>query len=239
MNIPAPAKAVARCLSAVVLRFANRRFFFTFTALAVWSAKIIHIHDHHTAVHPIFLQEWGYSFVAQDIAVLTFIRLLLDHWVIGLPFLLRVLINLCNGLFMFYNAAFSIIFVSFYLAAGSEIHLRNVSLPTDPSSRALILSGSLSFVMVLCGTFVAAWLLQNICYALYGYFADVVNWPLATTWYLFRRYVLRKSNYSQVPQMDIEDQVKRSSNEYDDTFDYDAHIRRSVPRFACKVVANR
>lgn len=238
MIIPAPAKAVARCLSSAVLRFANRRFFFTFTALAVWSAKIIHIHDHHTAVHPIFLREWGYSFVAQDIAVLTFIRLLLDHWVTGLPFLLRVLITICNGLFMFYNAAFSIIFVSFYLAAGSEIHLRNVSLPTDPSSRALILSGSLSFVMVLCATFVSSWLFQNICYTMYGYFADVVNWPFATTWHLFRRYVLRKRNYSQVPQIDIEEQGKRTSDDFDDIIDFDAEIRRTVPRFACKVVTN-
>lgn len=238
MIIPAPAKAVARCLSSIVLRFANRRFFFAFTAVAVWGAKIIHIHDHHAAVHPILLRQWGYSFVAQDIVVLTLIRLLLEHWIVGLPFALCILVILCNGLFMLYNAAFSIIFVSFYFAAGSEIHLRNVSLPTDPSSRALILSGSLSFAMVLCLTFASAWLLQNICYCVHGYFADVVNWPLAKTWHIFRRYVLRKSNYSQVPQMDIEDQVKHLSNDLDDTIDYNAQIRRSVPRFAFNVVVN-
>ncbi|KAL4731582.1 hypothetical protein ACLX1H_000555 [Fusarium chlamydosporum] len=238
MIIPAPAKAVARCLSSIVLRFANRRFFFAFTAVAVWGAKIIHIHDHHAAVHPILLRQWGYSFVAQDIVVLTLIRLLLEHWIVGLPFALCILVTLCNGLFMLYNAAFSIIFVSFYFAAGSEIHLRNVSLPTDPSSRALILSGSLSFAMVLCLTFASAWLLQNICYCVHGYFADVVNWPLAKTWHIFRRYVLRKSNYSQVPQMDIEDQVKHLRNDLDDTIDYNAQIRRSVPRFAFNVVVN-
>ncbi|KAJ4002650.1 hypothetical protein NW752_002528 [Fusarium irregulare] len=237
MNIPTHAKAVGRCLSAFVFRFANRRFFFTFTALAVWSAKIIHIHDHRTAVHPTYLQEWAYSFVAQDIAVLTLIRLLLDHWLAG-PFILRVVVALFNGLFMFYNAAFSLIFVSFYLAAGSEIHLRNVSLPTDPSSRALILSGSLSFVMAFCLNLVASWLFQNICYGIYGYFADVVNWPFAATWRLFSRYVLRRSSYLQIPQIDIEDQVKRRSGEYDDAIDHDAQIRRAIPRFACKAVAD-
>ncbi|SPJ88881.1 related to sulfatase [Fusarium torulosum] len=237
MIIPAPAKVILRFLSAVVSRFANRRFFFTFTALAIWSAKIVHIYDHQEAVHPHLLREWAYSFVSQDIAIITLFRLLLDHWIVGLPFPIRLLITFFNGLLMLYNAAVGIVFVSFYLVAGSEIHLRNVSLPTDPSSRALMLSGSLSFALVLCMTFSCAWLLQNVCYGLFGYPADIVNWPFAMAWRILRRLILPSGNYSQVPQFDAEDQAKLPNYEHDDTIsDHHAPARHSKPRLASRLV---
>ncbi|KAF4450462.1 hypothetical protein F53441_6461 [Fusarium austroafricanum] len=236
MKLQALAKAILRFLLAVVSRFANRRFFFTFAAIALWSAKIIHIQDHVNAVHPYLLRQWAYSFVGQDIAVLTLFRLLLDHWVVGLPFLGQILVLFVTGLLMLYTAAISIVFVSFYLVAGSEIHLRNVSLPTDPSSRALILSGSLSFTLVFCLTLGSAWLLQNLCYGLHRYPADVVNWPFATTWRLFRRFVLRKNSYARVPQLDVEDQTKHSTDEPRDAFlDEVTHTQRSGPRFTQKL----
>ncbi|KAF5022639.1 hypothetical protein F66182_5315 [Fusarium sp. NRRL 66182] len=235
MILPAPVKASLRFLLTVVSRFANRRFFFTFTALAVWSAKIIHIHDHLEAVNEHQIRQWAYSFVAQDIAVLTLFRLLLDHWVVSLPFAVRILVTFFTGILMLYNAAISIIFVSFYLVAGSEIHLRNVSLPTDPSSRALILSGSLSFTLVLCLTFFSAWLLQGACYHLYGYPADVVNWPLGTTWRLCRRLFRRNIKYTQLPQLDIEDQAKLPRDDQDVSFDRGPQKQPSGPGLSSKL----
>ncbi|WAO96514.1 Sulfatase domain-containing protein [Fusarium falciforme] len=188
-------------------RFANRKFFFTFAALAVWNAKITHIHAHLSAVPAHQLRQWGYSFFAQDVAILVLIRLLLDRWVVGLAFVSRLAIYFLTSIIILYNAALGIIAVSFYLVAGSEIHLRNVSLPTDPSSRALILSGSLSFTAVLSLTLLFSWLLQDFCYSFWGYAADVANWPFATTLRLFRR-IRPQSAYSQIPQLDIEDPAK-------------------------------
>ncbi|KAM0426589.1 hypothetical protein ACHAPT_008283 [Fusarium lateritium] len=188
-------------------RFANRRFFFTFAALAVWNAKITHIHAHLSAVPAHQLRQWGYSFFAQDVAILVLIRLLLDRWVVGLALLSRIAITFLASIIILYNAALGIIAVSFYLVAGSELHLRNVSLPTDPSSRALILSGSLSFTVVLCLTLLFSWLLQDICFRFWGYAADVANWPFAMTLRLFR-CTRPRSAYSQIPQLDIEDSTK-------------------------------
>ncbi|KAF4471406.1 lipoteichoic acid synthase yvgj [Fusarium albosuccineum] len=201
-------EAPLRIVLAVCSRFANRRFFFTFTALAVWSSKIVHVHDHLSAVPAHQFRQWGYSFFAQDVAILVFIRLLLDHWIAGLPILSRVAITLVNSIVMLYNAGLSIISISFYLVAGSEIHLRNVSLPTDPSSRALILSGSVSFTIVMTVTFCLSWLLQDFCYGVWGYAADVVNWPFAATWRMLRRFVCSQIYYSEIPQLDVEDPTK-------------------------------
>ncbi|KAJ3459471.1 hypothetical protein MRS44_015544 [Fusarium solani] len=200
-------EAPLRVALALFSRFANRRFFFTFAALAVWNAKITHIHAHLSAVPAHQLRQWGYSFFAQDVAILVLIRLLLDRWVVGLAFVSRLAIYFLTSIIILYNAALGIIAVSFYLVAGSEIHLRNVSLPTDPSSRALILSGSLSFTAVLSLTLLFSWLLQEVCYSFWGYAADVANWPFATTLRLFRR-IHPQSAYSQIPQLDIEDPAK-------------------------------
>ncbi|KAF5661376.1 lipoteichoic acid synthase yvgj [Fusarium heterosporum] len=237
MIIPAPAKVILRFLSTILSRFANRRFFFTFTALAVLNAKLVHIYDHQEAVHPHLWREWSYSFVGQDMALLTVIRLLLDHWIVGLPFIIRLLVTFFNGIFMVYNAAISIVFVSFYLVAGSEIHLRNVSLPTDPSSRALMLSGSLSFALVLCMTFSFAWALQNICYGLFGYPADIANWPFAVTWRLSRQILLLNNSYSKVPQFDVEEQAETPSHEHEDiSSDNNTRSNQAGPRFTPRIL---
>ncbi|KAF4458765.1 lipoteichoic acid synthase yvgj [Fusarium albosuccineum] len=197
----------------------SRQFFFTFTALVVWSAKIVHIHAHVNAVNKYLLHRWGYSFVAQDVAVLTLIRLILDQWSTNLPTLPRLQLLFLNAIFMLLNAGLAVTSISFYLVAGSEIHLSNISLPTDPSSKALMLSGSLAFTTVICVTVLLSWLLQVPCYSLHGYAAEVVNWTLAVVWRLVRRVLSRRTQYIPVPQpkSDIEHQLE--SFEDDESWD--------------------
>ncbi|KAM0350551.1 hypothetical protein ACHAPU_003034 [Fusarium lateritium] len=206
---------------ALLKRIPNRQFFFAFTALAVWSAKAIHIYAHIDAVNSHLLHRWGYSFIAQDVVVLTFIRLLLDQWSTNLPALLRFPILTLNAIFMLINAGLGVVSVSFYVVAGSEIHLSNISLPTDPSSKALMLSGSLAFAGVICATIFLSWLLKVPCYNLHGYAAEVVHCMPVKLWRLIRRAITRRSQYTPLPQPknDVESSLEHLT--YDETYEKD------------------
>ncbi|KAF4970308.1 hypothetical protein FSARC_2628 [Fusarium sarcochroum] len=201
----------------------SRQFFFTFTALAVWSAKIVHIYAHINAVNKHLLHQWGYSFVSQDVVVLTLIRLLLDQWSTNLSTLPRIYILCLAALFMLVNAGLAVVSVSFYIVAGSEIHLSNISLPSDPSSKALMLSGSLAFTSVICVNILLSWFLQTPCYRIHGYAAEVVNRTLGIVWQLICRVLPRRNKYSPLPQpkSDVERLPEPDAFEDDESWDND------------------
>ncbi|KPM42478.1 hypothetical protein AK830_g4053 [Neonectria ditissima] len=214
-----PSSSAPRRLAlALASRFANRRLIFTFAALAVWSAKVVHIYNHMSAIPAHQLRLWGTSFFAQDVGLLILIRLLLDHWVVGLD-KLRFVVNAITAILVSYVVAISIIAVSFYIVAGAEVHWRNVAVVTDASSRAIMLSGIISFIVVVCLTLLFSWVFQDICYCVYGYAADVVNWPLAFVWRLSRRVILPRTRYFQLPAQDVEYAAKYDFDDDDSSSD--------------------
>jgi hypothetical protein len=144
---------------------------------------------------------------------------------------------------MLINAGLGIVSVSFYVVAGSEIHLSNISLPSDPSSKALMLSGSLAFTGVICANTIISWFLKNSCYHLHGYAAEVVHRTPIKIWHLIHRMILRRSQYIAVPQpkydvetqSDHEDDYTKEKKDESDLPPFQLSLRsalRSIPYVA-------
>ncbi|KAL7782945.1 sulfatase [Trichoderma ceciliae] len=181
-------------------RFANRRFAFAVATVSIFSAKGVHIYTHLSALPVIHLLHWGYSFFAQDVALLVLVRLLLDPWLTEGSGWLRTATMTLASIIITYLITVGVVTVSFFAASGSEIHWRNIGLAGDASSFAMFLSGSASFVLVLFTVLFVACILQDICYVAAGVATDILKWPIS--------FALRQSSapttYSQVPQLDIE-----------------------------------
>ncbi|KAF7558035.1 hypothetical protein G7046_g5916 [Stylonectria norvegica] len=184
--------------SAVRGRLANRRLIFTFVVLAVCSAKGVHLYNHRAAIATKQLLIFFFSFFAQDIALLIVIRLLLDHWVLRFPNNLRHIFTAVTAFLISYNAILGVVAVSFYLVAGSEIHWRNAGVVTDATSRMILLSGLVSFILVISLTIFFSYLLQGVCYGLFGWGADIVNWPFNFAQGVLHRFVDPRVSYVQV-----------------------------------------
>ncbi|KAI1055427.1 hypothetical protein LB506_011464 [Fusarium annulatum] len=158
-------------------KLANQRLAFTLTLLAVCAAKGVHLHNHRASVTPKRMLLFFFSFFTQDILLLLLIRLLLSHWVpgAGKP---RSIVNTLAFSLITYNTIICTVSVSFYLVSGSEIHWRNIGFMADPTAQAIILSGLTAFIGVFCVFACLGALLQVPCYSLFGWGADLVNWPL-------------------------------------------------------------
>lgn len=190
-----------RLFVAVAGRFAGRRFVFSFAAVSVLAAKSVHIYAHHSALPTVHLVGWGYSFFAQDMALLVFIRLLLDGALLAAAAWLRFLATVLAAVVVAYVATLSTINVSFFVAAGSEIHWRNVGFAGDAASRALLLTGVVSLLLVMLAFAIVAWVFQDVAYGLAGFATDIFKLPftyhkLLAPW--------QTAMYSQLPQQDIE-----------------------------------
>lgn len=209
-------------------RVPNRRLIFTAGALAVLNAKVVHIYSHISAVPAHELRLWSYSFFAQDVTLLILIRLLFDHWVSGLTSTPRCIVTLTTGLLVFYNTFISLVAVSFYIVAGAEIRWRNAAIATDAESWAVISSGTVSFIVVVCLTLTVSWLLQNIYYGVFGYAADLVNWPFALLWRTIRRTDPSQNRYAELAQRDAEQAIK-SDFENDDASESEASSFAKAP----------
>ncbi|KAF4986703.1 hypothetical protein FDECE_15816 [Fusarium decemcellulare] len=193
-------------------RLVNRQIIFTFATLVVLEAKLVHIHSHRFAVAPGRLLSFFGSFFVQDILLLILIRLLLDHWLprASLPYFLT---SAVTGLFIFYNAVLAAASVSFYLVSGAEIHWRNITLVSDPTSRAIVLSGLVTFILVVSVSVFFSWLFQNICYRIFGWGADIFNFPFAFAGKRLSRFWINRISYNRIPQPDA---VDGSDNRYTD-----------------------
>ncbi|KND88291.1 hypothetical protein TOPH_07091 [Tolypocladium ophioglossoides CBS 100239] len=204
-----------RLVLAMASRFANRRFVFAFAATSVLCAKAVHIYTHMSALSEVHLLRWGYSFFAQDMALLIIVRLLLDGWLFSSATanLLRLFALALAALFITYVAALGVITVAFFAVAGSEIHWRNIAFASDASSRALLLSAFVSFALVLCALLAVAWALQDALFIVVGFAADIVMWPLkcqARCGHIRLRLPPPYAKYSEIPQQDIESGTKNA-----------------------------
>ncbi|KJK83487.1 hypothetical protein H634G_01616 [Metarhizium anisopliae BRIP 53293] len=196
-----------RVVVAIASRFTNRRFAFALAVVSVLGAKAVHIHTHITALSRVHLLRWGYSFFAQDLALLLIIRLLLDNWVFSVVRPLRALATFAASILLSFVIALGVINVSFFVVSGSEIHWRNIALASDSSSWSMFLSGLFSLALVVCVAFVAGWVLQDAFFDLFGVGTDLVKWPAAAILQGIpgiNRLSRQASNYDIVPQQDIE-----------------------------------
>lgn len=202
---------------AFVYYIANRRFFFTVTALAVLSAKVSHIYSHFSSLPPHQIQKWGFSLFTQDVALLILTRLLLEYRANTPASKLRSAVGAFTGFLIIFNVLLGIVGVSFVIVTGSEVHWRNIAFATDASSWVILLSGIVSFIIVICLNFIFGWLLQDFCYSLFGYAADVASWPFAFIWRKLG-HTLPQTQYARIPQKDVERVSKYESNEADEGY---------------------
>ncbi|KAH7152635.1 alkaline-phosphatase-like protein [Dactylonectria macrodidyma] len=212
-------------LTLVGSRLANRRFIFTLVALAVCGAKAAHLHNHQFSVAPKRMLLFFFSFYTQDILLLLFIRLLLDHWLPSVPGKLRLLVTTLTGCLISYNVVLGIISVSFYIVAGSEIHWRNIGFVADPTSRAILLSGLVTFSVVVCLSLSLSGLFQGACYGLFGLGADIVNWPIAFVGRKLDPFMSFRNNYDQIPQRYAKYRPSYRFTQDDDNLSLGGHLR--------------
>ncbi|RGP76885.1 hypothetical protein FLONG3_4968 [Fusarium longipes] len=185
-------------LGKLASRFANRQFIFTFTVLAILAAKCSHIHSHRTAVATSRLLTFFGTFFIQDIALLVIIRLLLDP-----PLTVKIAHHITTALaslLIVYNVALAVISVTFYLVAGSEIHWQNINMVSDPTSRAIFLSGLVTLILVVAALLLFSWLSQDICYTTFGWGADVVSFPFLFAGRAASRLLRKRNMYGQIPE---------------------------------------
>lgn len=211
-------------LGVVGSRFANQRLIFTLLTLAVCGAKGTHLHNNRFSIAPKRMLLFFFSFFTQDILLLIFIRLLLSHWLPSAQGKLRCFVTALTSLLIFYNIALGILSISFYLVAGAEIHWRNIGFIADPSARAIILSGLMTLIAVLCLAIVLSALLQCACYALFGVGADLVNWPILFVGRKSGLYPGSQISYSPLPQRE---EPARRFNKYDKVSSYGGYFGNS------------
>ncbi|KAF4432593.1 hypothetical protein FACUT_8356 [Fusarium acutatum] len=196
-------------------RLANRPFIFTFAVSALFASKLAHIHSHRNAVATGRLLTFFSTFFVQDILVLLLIRLLLDQWSPRTQ-ILHYATTAVAGLLILYNVALSLISITFYIVSGAEIHWRNLNLVSDPTSRAIFLSGLVTFILVASCLVVLAWLLQNVCYRVFGWGADMIHFPWAMARTATNRFLRKRNIYSPLPDPEP---VIAEENQYDDIDD--------------------
>ncbi|RFU76006.1 sulfatase domain [Trichoderma arundinaceum] len=190
-----------RFVANLASRFANRRFAFAVATVSIFSAKGVHIYTHLSALPVVHLVQWGYSFFAQDVALLVLVRLLLDPWLTEGSGWLRTATMTLASIIITYLITVGVVTVSFFAVCGSEIHWRNIGLAGDASSFAMFLSGLASFLLVLFTVLFVACILQEICYVTAGMATDILKWPIS---FALRRSSSAPTTYSQVPQLDVE-----------------------------------
>ncbi|GKU22311.1 unnamed protein product [Fusarium langsethiae] len=189
-------------LSKLASRLANRHFIFTFAVLAILAAKLSHIHSHRNAVATSRLLTFFGTFFIQDIVLLVTIRLLLEP-----PLTAKIaqyITATLAGLLIAYNVTLAVISVTFYLVAGSEIHWQNINMVSDPTSRAIFLSGLVTMILVLAALLLVSWLLQDVCYATFGWGADVVSFPFLFAGRAANRLLRKRNIYGRIPEPEVD-----------------------------------
>lgn len=210
---------------AVASRFANRRFLFAIAAVSVVGAKLVHIYAHLAALPTVELLLWGYSFFAQDTALLLFVRLLLGRWLLATGNWLQIVATTLAATIVAYVLALGTINISFFAVTGSEVHWRNIAFATDASSRAVLLTGLVSCAVVLSTLLIVSWVLQDLLYFVVGLGADIVRWPFT---FVLRKLSITRNQpldvkYANIPQQDVERAAKHRLLEDDDFYYAEKH----------------
>ncbi|KAG6253499.1 hypothetical protein E4U23_007665 [Claviceps purpurea] len=220
-------------------RVTNRRFAFALAVVSVLAAKAVHIHTHVTALSRVHLLRWGYSFFAQDMFLLVFIRLLVDSWVFAAVRPVRILATFAASVLLAFVIALGAVHVSFFIVSGSEIHWRNIALAGDASSWSMFMSGTFSFMLVAFGGLAASFLLQDLVFALFGFGSNLVKWPVAAILRripLINRLALHKVAYGQILQHESE-HVHKAVDYYSDEeslFSNSAEKSETAPRYSLR-----
>ncbi|PTD07839.1 hypothetical protein FCULG_00005298 [Fusarium culmorum] len=208
-------------LGKLASRLANRHFIFTFSVLAILAAKLSHIHSHRNAVATSRLLTFFGTFFIQDLVLLVIIRLLLEP-----PLTAKIaqyITATLAGLLIVYNVALAVVSVTFYLVAGSEIHWQNINMVSDPTSRAIFLSGLVTMILVLAALLLVSWLLQDVLYATFGWGADVVSFPFLFAGRAANRLLRKRNIYGRIPEPESEFDNRYSDGDDDlsqDSIDY-------------------
>ena len=187
-----------------------RPFALAYCVLGLVAAKTTHIHAHRSGLIHHELLKWGLSLYAQDVGLALLLRLLLNGW----PFTTRSCTSFFGrvlvGLLASYVAFLSTVTVVFYVVSGAEIHWRNIAFAGDASSRALLLTGVVSLLVVVCVLVVLAIVVKDALFGLLGLGLDALVLPFAC---VMRRNVTLANHadeaYTAVPQDDVEHGEKR------------------------------
>lgn len=198
----------SRSVVAFSSRFFCREFAFAFAAVSLISAKSVHIYAHHSGISDDQLKIWAFSLYGQDVLILLLLRLLLNGW----PFTPSNSSRAFNcakrsakifvTIIVSYTIVLSVVNVAFFVASGTEIHWRNAGLAGDASSRALLLTGLVSLLLVI-GVFLAlAWGVKDVAFIAGGLALDILAWPISCA--LKRKVGISMPNnsYTQVSQQD-------------------------------------
>ncbi|KAM4055847.1 sulfatase domain-containing protein [Hirsutella rhossiliensis] len=192
-----------RIVLALVSRFADRRFAFAFAAVSVLAAKLVHVYAHLDAIPAPDLIQWGSSFFAQDTLFLVALRLLLDAQLHVSARWLRLAAKALASVLVGFVALTATISISFFFVAGLELHWRNIGTAGDSSAWRMLLTGLVSFVVVLASMVVLAGVVQGLCYLLAGMALDILKWPLSLL-PIRRSSASYDTEYKHLPQQDAD-----------------------------------
>ncbi|KYK57077.1 sulfatase domain protein [Drechmeria coniospora] len=225
--------AARRVGLALAARSANRRFALAVAGVALLSAKSVHLYAHANAIPLADILRYGPSFVAQDAAVLIFLRLLLDSQLFAgvrwLGILLTTLATLV-ALVVLFLAAVSI---SFFVVAGSELHWRNIGVAGSSSNWTMLLTGLFSCSVTAAGILLLAWTLQDVCYHVASIALDILKSPFSL---VLRRLPFHGgAKYEHVPQHEVDAEAEAEAEPKpadDDTADQPSPLTgRCIPLY--------
>lgn len=204
-----------RRLAAIFLsRCANRRFAFAIASAATVGAKVIHVYAHFAALSTIDILRWGPSFFTQDVALLLLLRLLLDKKLFSTTHLLiQLLAPTVAALIVTNVLALACVSISFFTIAGSELHWRNVVLASDSSSWTTLLTGLMSFSLVLCCILLAGWVFQDTCYMVATTAIDMIKWPFN---FVLSKLPARHAVYTRLTEYDSDSSSNYGPKKDDD-----------------------
>ncbi|KAL4768212.1 hypothetical protein BDW60DRAFT_219933 [Aspergillus nidulans var. acristatus] len=169
----------------------TRRFFFTLSLLALFSAKSLHLYAHlHSLPADKFLL-WGVTFFTQDVACTLLIRICTQkfpwRWLDALAALIVIPFSLTMSGMASAN-------ISFFVTAGAEINWRQAkSFHRDAAAIRTLLTGLTGFLIVEAIMTVIAWFVAPFVHRLVGGVLHILAEPFKI---LFRPLLTRAAGLS-------------------------------------------
>ncbi|KAK3192746.1 hypothetical protein K4F52_001100 [Lecanicillium sp. MT-2017a] len=206
--LPLCASRARRALAAPFTKVLNQRFAYTFTAFAVIASKIVHIVAQERGLPRRHLALWSFSFVAQDLILLVGLRLMIE-WADSQQkknALLRVLVKTCAMAILCFAAFVSVINITFFSYARSEVRWRNVGFAKDPSSRGVLMSASATLLVVVSLLTAISVTFQNGIFEFARVAIDVIEWPWKRLMELRNGRKRAPHQYSELPQATLPDE---------------------------------
>ncbi|KAH7121785.1 sulfatase [Dactylonectria estremocensis] len=224
-----------RFVDIVLSRTTNRRFLYALGATALLGAKAVHVGAYLETLSRTDIFFWGLSFLAQDVAVLLVMRLLVHPTALEATYWPRRITIALGSALVAIMMALATVSVSFYEANGSEIHWRNAAFIKGgmASLKFLVTKGTVGLaVLVVSVIAVVSWLAQDVYHVVVGAALDVLAWPFT--------FIKRaRSRYVHLPQTedDVTEkarlQLDEDEDEDEDDFEsFDEEIASTPPKKA-------